>query len=177
MEGEWSMDCYMTAAAMEPGNSAFFQPKMRVSALRIEVYITGCCAAVPVILNKTILIQAWLKIGFVIAVVCVGVMMIGSFICNSKPLGQLILCFFSKRNDLRLQKPELKITSLTGKLDTVTTLKDMYAGEDIQLSWFNAGVRVGVGIGLGMCLGVGIGVGLLMRSYQATTRTFKRRFF
>lgn len=55
--------------------------------------------------------------------------------------------------------------------------EDMYPGEDGQLSWFNAGVRVGVGIGLGMCLGVGIGVGLLMRSYQATTRSFRRRFF
>lgn len=54
--------------------------------------------------------------------------------------------------------------------------EDMYYGEDGQLSWFNAGVRVGVGIGLGMCLGVGIGVGLLMRSYQATTRNFRRRF-
>lgn len=53
----------------------------------------------------------------------------------------------------------------------------MYADDDGQLSWFNAGVRVGVGIGLGMCLGIGIGVGLLMRSYQATTRTFKRKFF
>eukprot|EP00252_Welwitschia_mirabilis_P009690 TRINITY_DN2241_c0_g1_i1.p1 TRINITY_DN2241_c0_g1~~TRINITY_DN2241_c0_g1_i1.p1 ORF type:complete len:282 (-),score=26.30 TRINITY_DN2241_c0_g1_i1:567-1412(-) len=48
-------------------------------------------------------------------------------------------------------------------------------GEDGELSWFNAGVRVGVGIGLGMCLGIGIGVGLLMRTYQATTRTFRRR--
>jgi hypothetical protein len=49
--------------------------------------------------------------------------------------------------------------------------------DDGQLSWFNAGVRVGVGIGLGVCVGVGIGVGLLMRSYQATTRNLKRRFF
>lgn len=48
-------------------------------------------------------------------------------------------------------------------------------GEDGELSWFNAGVRVGVGIGLGVCLGVGIGVGLLVRTYQATTKTFKRR--
>lgn len=55
--------------------------------------------------------------------------------------------------------------------------EDVYEGEDGQLTWFNAGVRVGVGIGLGMCLGVGIGVGLLMRSYQATTRNFRRRFF
>jgi hypothetical protein len=50
-------------------------------------------------------------------------------------------------------------------------------GEDGELSWFNAGVRVGVGIGLGMCLGVGIGVGLLVRTYQATTRTFRRNIF
>lgn len=54
MEGEWSMDCYMAAAAMEPGNSALFQPKMGVPAPGIEVYIAGCCAGVPVILTKTI---------------------------------------------------------------------------------------------------------------------------
>ncbi|GJN39675.1 hypothetical protein PR202_gb28808 [Eleusine coracana subsp. coracana] len=52
-----------------------------------------------------------------------------------------------------------------------------YDDDDGQLTWFNAGVRVGVGIGLGVCVGVGIGVGLLMRSYQATTRSLKRRFF
>ena len=48
-------------------------------------------------------------------------------------------------------------------------------GEDGELSLFNAGVRVGVGIGLGVSLGIGIGVGLLVRTYQATTRNFKRR--
>lgn len=55
--------------------------------------------------------------------------------------------------------------------------EEVYEGEDGQLTWFNAGVRVGVGIGLGMCLGLGIGVGLLMRSYQTTTRNLRRRFF
>eukprot|EP00897_Mesotaenium_endlicherianum_P010477 jgi/Mesen1/9458/ME000627S08845 len=45
-----------------------------------------------------------------------------------------------------------------------------------ELSWFNAGVRVGVGIGLGMCIGVGIGVGLLVRTYQTTARSFRRGF-
>lgn len=53
--------------------------------------------------------------------------------------------------------------------------EDMYYGEDGQLSWFNAGVRVGVGIGLGMCIGIGLGVGLLMRSYQTATGKFRRR--
>ncbi|KAG9152260.1 hypothetical protein Leryth_023432 [Lithospermum erythrorhizon] len=64
-----------------------------------------------------------------------------------------------------------------GKAEYSYNPDEMYIGEDGQMSYFNAGVRVGVGIGLGMCLGVGIGVGLLMRSYQATTRTFRRRFF
>jgi hypothetical protein len=48
-------------------------------------------------------------------------------------------------------------------------------GEDGELSWFNAGVRVGVGLGLGICLGIGVGVGLLVRTYKATTHNFKRR--
>ncbi|XP_071723340.1 uncharacterized protein At1g01500-like [Rutidosis leptorrhynchoides] len=48
-------------------------------------------------------------------------------------------------------------------------------GEDGELSWFNAGVRVGVGIGLSVCIGVGIGVGLLVKTYQSTTRNFRRR--
>ncbi|CAI5492285.1 unnamed protein product [Closterium sp. Naga37s-1] len=46
-----------------------------------------------------------------------------------------------------------------------------------ELSWFNAGVRVGVGLGLGMCIGVGIGVGLLIKTYQTTARSFRRSLF
>ena len=50
-----------------------------------------------------------------------------------------------------------------------------YIEEDGELSWFNAGVKVGVGISVGVCLGIGIGVGLLVRTYQATRRNIKRR--
>lgn len=50
-------------------------------------------------------------------------------------------------------------------------------GEEGEITWFNAGVRVGVGIGLGMCVGIGIGVGLMMRAYQSTSRNLRRRFF
>lgn len=53
--------------------------------------------------------------------------------------------------------------------------QDFIEGEDGELSWFNAGVRVGVGIGLGICVGVGLGVGLLVRTYQSTSRNFRRR--
>lgn len=48
--------------------------------------------------------------------------------------------------------------------------------DDGQLTWFNAGVRVGVGLGLGMCLGVGIGVGLIVHTYHATSRTLRKGF-
>lgn len=78
---------------------------------------------------------------------------------------------------LQITEAEVDDYELDGKIGSSYYPEDVYAGEDGQLSWFNAGVRVGVGIGLGMCLGVGIGVGLMMRSYQATTRNFRRRFF
>ncbi|KAJ3672548.1 hypothetical protein LUZ60_007269 [Juncus effusus] len=61
--------------------------------------------------------------------------------------------------------------------DTEYKLEYCYSETDGEMSWFNAGVRVGVGLGLGMCVGIGIGVGILMRSYQVTTRSFKRRFW
>lgn len=51
---------------------------------------------------------------------------------------------------------------------STTTYAD---GDDGELSWFNAGVRVGV------CLGVGIGVGLLVKTYQGTTGRFRRHLF
>ena len=78
---------------------------------------------------------------------------------------------------LQITEAEVDEYELDGKIGSSYYSEDMYVGEDGQLPWFNAGVRVGVGIGLGMCLGVGIGVGLLMHSYQATTRGFRRRFF
>ncbi|XVE73808.1 hypothetical protein DITRI_Ditri11bG0148300 [Diplodiscus trichospermus] len=172
MEGEWSMDCYMAAAAMEPGNSAFFQPKMGVSAPGIEVYIAGCCAGVPVILTKTILVTPRRKGGSRFSRMLDAIPEdeeIGKG--NSKGGNGLI-----GHRKLQITECELEDYDSDGKIGHNYYSEDMYAGEDGQLSWFNAGVRVGVGIGLGMCLGIGIGVGLLMRSYQATTRNFRRRF-
>ncbi|XP_077234661.1 uncharacterized protein At1g01500-like [Tasmannia lanceolata] len=53
--------------------------------------------------------------------------------------------------------------------------EEMFVEEDDEeLPWFNAGVRVGMGLGLGMCLGVGVGLGLGIKTYQATSRAFRR---
>uniref|UniRef100_A0ACD6AG02 Uncharacterized protein n=1 Tax=Avena sativa TaxID=4498 RepID=A0ACD6AG02_AVESA len=117
------------------------------SASAFEVYVAGCCAGEPAVLTHA----------------------------------------------LRLATPEEAASGLVCRRSATLTGMgdddDMNIGtrpypegwysedEDGQLTWFNAGVRVGVGIGLGVCVGVGIGVGLLMSSYQATARNLKRRFF
>ena len=49
-------------------------------------------------------------------------------------------------------------------------------GESGDLTWFNAGLRIGVGVGLGICLGAGLGAGILVRSYQMTKNSLKKSF-
>jgi len=44
----------VAAGSVGSGCSAFFRPRLGVSAPSIEVYVAGCCSGVPVILNKTI---------------------------------------------------------------------------------------------------------------------------
>ncbi|KAE8721459.1 transcription factor ASG4-like [Hibiscus syriacus] len=173
MEGEWSMDCYQAAAATELGKSAFFQPEMGVSAAGIEVYIAGCCAGTPVILTKTLLMIPQKN----------GVSRF-NWMLDAIPEDDELGKGNDKGGDGFIRHRKLQLTDADGgdydsygKIGQSQYAEEMYAGEDGQLSWFNAGVRVGVGIGLGVCLGVGVGVGLLMRSYQVTTRNIRRRFF
>ncbi|XP_075510791.1 uncharacterized protein At1g01500-like [Primulina tabacum] len=166
----WSMDCYV-ATSIANGRSAFLQPRIGVSSPSIEVYIAGCCSGVPEILTKNILVSPRRKVlrqGMLDA--------IPEEEETGKEQSSLSNGFVRQRK-LQLMESDAHDYESDGKVGDSYYSEDMYLGEDGQLSWFNAGVRVGVGIGLGMCVGVGIGVGLLMRSYQATTRSFRRRFF
>ncbi|KAJ7962458.1 Erythronate-4-phosphate dehydrogenase family protein [Quillaja saponaria] len=187
----WIMDCHM-AAAISSGSSAFFQPKLGVSSPSIEVYVAGCCSGVPVILTKTTqmsLRRKLLRHSMLDAIPedeeiekeqkstkgLVHQRKLQSICPNLSghiPLSEEMTVVYV----LEITGPEVDGYESDLKTGHGFHYEDMYTGEDGQLSWFNAGVRVGVGIGLGMCLGVGVGVGLLMRSYQATTRNFKRRF-
>ncbi|KAL0397938.1 UNVERIFIED_CONTAM: hypothetical protein Scaly_0242200 [Sesamum calycinum] len=164
----WSMDCYVANAIATNGRSTFFQPKIGICSPSIEVYVAGCCSGVPVILTKTILVSPRKKVsrqGMLDAIPEDEEMGKEQRSLSNGLLRQRKLPFMEEdRDDYESD----------GKVIHNYYTEDMYPGEDGQLSWFNAGVRVGVGIGLGMCLGVGIGVGLLMRSYQATTRSFRR---
>ncbi|KAK1425162.1 hypothetical protein QVD17_20508 [Tagetes erecta] len=155
----WSMDFY--AANLSKFGSC---------SSAIEVYIAGCCSSVPVILTKTIQVSPRRR---------------GSRhgMLDAIPEDEEVEKEPVMENGAVWQR-KLPHTGEEGyDYDSEVKVRpsyysdEMYYDEDGQLTWFNAGVRVGVGIGLGMCLGIGIGVGLLMRSYQATTRNFRRRFF
>ncbi|CAN1309048.1 Uncharacterized protein At1g01500 [Linum perenne] len=156
----WSMECYVAASVGEPRTGA--------SAPAIEVYIAGCCGGVPVILTKTIVVSRSprKKLSRHATLDAIPEDEELDLKKEDDEMKKQIDCTESGEDDY---EPDIK-------LGTRYYNEDMYYGEDGQLTWFNAGVRVGVGIGLGMCVGVGIGVGLLMRSYQATTSNIRRRF-
>ncbi|XP_047968073.1 uncharacterized protein At1g01500-like [Salvia hispanica] len=166
----WSIECY-AATPITNKSSALLQPRKGGCSPSIEVYVAGCCSGTPVILMKTVLVSPRRKArqGLMLDAIPEDEEM-------GKEQGSLSNGLVRQRK-LQLMPADMDDDESEGKAAYSYYSEDMYPGEDGQLSWFNAGVRVGVGIGLGMCLGVGIGVGLLMRSYQATTRGFRRRFF
>ncbi|KAJ6826375.1 uncharacterized protein M6B38_373175 [Iris pallida] len=175
----WSMDCYVAASVAASG---FVQPKMGIANPSIDVYVAGCFGGIPLILTQTVQMSPRRKAARPGALHAIPEDEEGSSRERRNCEGT------SSRGPV----PPVRSPSDKNKVpegenddgnDSDTNVgpsyypEGWYVDEDGELSWFNAGVRVGVGIGLGMCVGLGIGVGLLMRSYQATTRTFKRRFF
>ncbi|KAM7250070.1 hypothetical protein ACFE04_021953 [Oxalis oulophora] len=126
----------------------------------IEVYVAGCFAGTPIVLTKTL-----------------------QFRKKQTRKGML--------DSIPEYDPTEGTKSLTPRLAQISEYQnykpenenynqlypggEYLEGEDGELTWFNAGVRVGVGIGLSVCIGVGIGVGLLVKTYQSTTRNFRRR--
>ncbi|KAJ8900573.1 hypothetical protein K2173_025350 [Erythroxylum novogranatense] len=147
----WSIECYMAACVGE-GKSVFFQPRMGVSAPEIEVYIAGCCGGVPVILTKTILVSPRRK-GSRHATLD-AIPEDDELEKEKNNVGNNGLVRHRKVQSTDSDSEDYKTD---GKIEDRYYRDDLYYGEDGQLSWFNAGVRVGVGIGLGMCLGIGIG--------------------
>lgn len=167
LESEWSMECYTAASTISSGASAFFQPKLGISSPSIEVYIAGRCSDSPVILTKTINISPRRKHPRYCTLDAIPE------VDDETGKAQKSAHTLIRHRKLQLDETVDEYDT-DGKIAHGWYPEEVYDGEDGQLSWFNAGVRVGVGIGLGMCLGIGVGVGLLMRSYQATTRRFRR---
>ncbi|KAJ1702775.1 hypothetical protein LUZ63_002554 [Rhynchospora breviuscula] len=134
----------------------------------IEVYVAGSFSGTPIILTKTIQLGLRKKSQ-------------RKIMLETIPENEMVEEEQKSHHDILKvsEYQELKQDS-----DTETEDNNMYyaregseyfEGEDGELSWFNAGVRVGVGIGLGICVGIGIGVGLMVSTYQSTTRNFRRR--
>lgn len=168
----WFMDC---RCAISSTGCAFlkasgdFVNSGRTSPL-MEVYIAGRYSGSPVILTQTV-----------------------QMVARRKPSRRRTLDAIPEVDEFDRTNNTLSLADIASQVEERTFYQEVdnkperalriyepggyMEGDDGEITWFNAGVRVGVGIGLGMCVGIGIGVGLLMRTYQATTRTFRRRFW
>uniref|UniRef100_A0A0D3CBI4 Protein kinase domain-containing protein n=1 Tax=Brassica oleracea var. oleracea TaxID=109376 RepID=A0A0D3CBI4_BRAOL len=143
---QWNMTC---EAGLTAG-SGFLKEKSRngqelLPALpTIEVYVTGCFSGTPIILTKT------LQLGL-----------------RKKQSRRMVLDSIPEYETAA--EPQKDMSSELDQATEYANYKEEYEGDmywrseclDGEMSWFNAGVRVGVGIGLGVCVGLGIGVGLL----------------
>ncbi|KAH7850347.1 hypothetical protein Vadar_031431 [Vaccinium darrowii] len=163
---KWKMNCVSVMST----TSGFLKGKQITGSESfsptIDVYVAGCCLDKPIILTKT------LQLGL-----------------RKKHKRKVTLDSIPEYETTESQKDtppglDLQVTEYRNyRPESEEDYNMMYwgrtgymEGEDGELSWFNAGVRVGVGIGLGVCLGVGLGVGLLVRTYQSTTRNLRSRF-
>lgn len=160
----WSMKCQ---SEMAVGNGFLKgEHNMGPESLppTIEVYVTGCFAGNPIILTNTLQISLRKKHT-------------RKGMLDAIPEDETTEFHKDESPGLDLQVAEYR--NYKPEIDEDYSMywrrSELMEYEDGELSWFNAGVRVGVGIGLGICVGVGIGVGLLVRTYQATTGNFRRR--
>ncbi|KAK9050320.1 hypothetical protein SSX86_030711 [Deinandra increscens subsp. villosa] len=132
----------------------------------IEIYVAGSFLGAPIILTKALQINLRKK-------------QTRKGALDPIPEGDMTESRKDVVSGLDLQEAEYGPYRPENEYDHNNSLQwsqnEYMEGEDGELTWFNAGVRVGVGLGLGICLGVGIGVGLLVRTYQSTSRNFRRR--
>ncbi|KAH7330921.1 hypothetical protein KP509_20G008200 [Ceratopteris richardii] len=141
-----------------------------LSTPSIEVYIAGRYCGSPVVLTQTVELLVRRKLGRRKTLDSIPEVEEVERLNDDSASADLTN---QMEDDSFYQELDCKQLGLLGGY-----MRDSYMdGDEGEITWFNAGVRVGVGIGLGMCIGLGIGVGLMMRAYQSTTRNLRRRFF
>ncbi|KAI4342389.1 hypothetical protein MLD38_027026 [Melastoma candidum] len=129
----------------------------------VEVYVAGAFSGMPIILTKT------LHVGFRKKHSWNGTLgTIPEYESADSPRE------YGSSLSMQMEEYQNK-TEGREEFGNLYSGAEYIEGEDGELTWFNAGVRVGVGIGLSVCLGIGLGVGILVRTYQGTARTFRRR--
>ncbi|WCJ33892.1 Erythronate-4-phosphate dehydrogenase family protein [Euphorbia peplus] len=160
---KWGMNCESDISL----GTSFLKGKQHTSPESaspiVEVYVAGSFSGNPIILTKT------LQLSFRKKQRRKGML-------NSIPEYE-----DAGRTNYEPSPTSLQLSGYSNHKPDYEDYNHLYSGreylegEDGELSWFNAGVRVGVGIGLSVCLGVGIGAGLLVQAYQGTARNFRRR--
>ncbi|XP_074264047.1 uncharacterized protein At1g01500-like [Silene latifolia] len=167
----WSLSCDLEM----PTDTGFLKLKRNgrseYAKPIIEVYVTGRFSGAPVILTKTLQLTSRKKNNKFLTLDAIPEHETNSSQNDFEKQADIKSKMGMQVVEYRGYKPENDLSNPYWRMP------EYMEGEDGELSWFNAGVRVGVGIGLGVCVGVGVGVGLLVRTYQATTRGFRRRLF
>ncbi|XP_020591199.1 uncharacterized protein At1g01500-like isoform X2 [Phalaenopsis equestris] len=163
---KWSMKCQpvMSEGSFFLKGKQYTSPEVALPT--IEVYVAGCFSGSAIILTKTLQLGIRKKKHVRLAL---------ESIPENEPPGAM-------KEVLPKEDQELvEYEGFAPENDVDIDYNSMYGrseymeGEDGELSWFNAGVRVGVGLGLGICLGIGVGAGLLLQTYKAAARKFRSR--
>ncbi|XP_057965722.1 uncharacterized protein At1g01500-like [Malania oleifera] len=159
----WRMNC----ESHLPAGVGFLKGKQymghELTSPIIEVYVAGCFSGNPIILTKTLRLSS-------------GKRKMRKGMLDSIPKSMGSECPKNFPSGVASQIPEYPNDKGEDEdNNNLYSRTECLEGEDGELLWFNAGVRVGVGIGLGVFLGLGIAVGLLARAYQGTTRNFRHQ--
>lgn len=182
-EKKWVLNCesHMTDASARQGCSVFNQgkgqryagPEKRLPT--VDVYVAGSYAGHPLILTDTLQLFSPRKDHNKAMTMMLDA--IPGYESTDKKDGAFLDALQVPEYVDHANKDDLFSTDY--EPNSMYSLSEAHSmgRDDGELSWFNAGVRVGVGISLGLCVGVGLGVGLLVSSYQTTARNLKRRFF
>ncbi|KAJ8621114.1 hypothetical protein MRB53_029643 [Persea americana] len=161
----WSMTCQSTVTAYTCFSRGKQYTGLEWHMQAVDVCVAGSFLDTPVILGKTLQLSFWRKPN-------------RKGMLDSIPEYETTESKSGKESELALQLSKFKDYKEETNHEDYNNLysrAEFIESDDDELSWFNTGVKVGVGIGIGICLGIGIGAGLLVRTYQATTRSFKRR--
>ncbi|MQL84285.1 hypothetical protein Taro_016776 [Colocasia esculenta] len=133
----------------------------------VDVYVTGYFSGAPIILTKTLQLGSWKNCHQKTKLISIP----------ENELTEMMKDFSSEAFQVTATRRRDHEAGNDAGFDYegLYMRGEYLEGEDGELSWFNAGVRVGVGIGLGLCLGVGLGVGVLVRTYLVTSKHLKWR--
>jgi hypothetical protein len=147
-ETTWTVEC---SSRLEYSSQWLFDA---MSIPTVDVYVRGRISGFPVILSQTVQLLPRRK-------------RFRHCTLNVIPEG----CETAETcNDLSDMEPESD-HSESGFLESNSGDCDWVEIEEQEDSWIQSGLRIGIGISLVMCLGVG----LLVRTYQGTSRTLRKR--